>query len=384
MVVWLWLAGPALAAPTHVYLTWQEVDTSHTMTVIFQTRGRIEQPEVRYGSGPGRLDQRQKATSYQWLSTSRRIHVATLRNLEAGQVYRFVAGDAKDGYSAERKFRTLPADGAVRLVAGGDMYFEPETVDLLKQAARRSPMVALVGGDIAYADGKLRRANFWDRWLDNWEQNMVTPEGLTVPVIAAIGNHDVNGSFGQPKQNAPFYFGFLRQDANSYFERRLGGQTTLFVLDSGHVSPHGPTQSAWLGQALEKCASPWKLALYHVPCYPSHRGYQDHYSVQGRSYWVPLFDRFDLTAAFENHDHTLKRTPPLKANKVAQHGTVYLGDGCWGRPPRSVDPSLRWYEKTAASRAHVWMVDLDERGVTYEAIGTRGEKLDSYKTERAR
>ncbi|MGE0488919.1 MAG: fibronectin type III domain-containing protein [Vulcanimicrobiota bacterium] len=384
LVLFLWLAGPALAAPTHVYLTWQDPDTSHTMTVIFQTRGRVAQPQVRYGQRPDQLEQRQAATSYQWLSSSRRIHVATLRGLEPGQVYHFQAGDPTDGFCSKRKFKTLPSQGPVRFVTGGDMYFEPETVQLLEQAARRSPMVALVGGDIAYADGDLRRDGFWDRWLDNWEKNMVTPDGLTIPFIAAIGNHDVAGSFGQRKQKAPFYFGFLRQHADSYFERSLGDQVTVFVLDSGHVSPHGGTQSQWLRQSLEKCRSPWKFALYHVPCYPSHRGYGDYYSEQGRSHWVPLFDRFGLTAAFENHDHTLKRTPPLKANKIAKQGTVYLGDGCWGRPPRSVDPALRWYEATAASRAHVWMVDVGDDQVTYEAIGTAGQTLDRYTTERAK
>lgn len=41
-----------------------------------------------------------------------------------------------------------------------------------------------------------------------------------------------------------------------------------------------------------------------------------------------------------------QRTYPLKNNAVstAGNGTVYLGDGCWGRTPRAA--AQTWYEAT--------------------------------------
>jgi hypothetical protein len=49
-----------------------------------------------------------------------------------------------------------------------------------------------------------------------------------------------------------------------------------------------------------------------------------------------LFDRYGVQLAFENHDHTFKRTYPLRAGKLDPRGTVYLGDGCLSEHPRGV------------------------------------------------
>jgi hypothetical protein len=48
--------------------------------------------------------------------------------------------------------------------------------------------------------------------------------------------------------------------------------------------------------------------------------------------------RGNLTVSFENHDHAYKRTRVLRANQAATNGTVYIGDGCWGRTPRAAAP----------------------------------------------
>ncbi len=377
LIILLSLVGQA--QPRHLYLTWQGEDTSREMTVVFHTLGKVHQPEVRFGLEPQQLE-RAKVQSYQWFQTERRIHMARLTGLTPGRTYYFQAGSVSGGFSPVAKFRTVPDQGKIRMVTGGDMYFQPDTVKLLRQAALTSPDVVAIGGDIAYADGLPQRMNFWDRWLDNWEETMVSPEGYTLPMLLAIGNHDVRGGFGGRKDQAPFYFGLFRQDSTSYFRRRLGEYTTMFVLDTGHVAPQGGAQRAWLKKALEECDSGWKMALYHVPCYPSHRPFRNLHSDRSRKEWTPLFDQFQLTAAFENHDHTLKRTYPIVNDQVAQQGTVYFGDGCWGRPPRSVQSTRRWYEAKASSQAHVWVVDIDRDRIDYRAIGLEGQTLDQYRS----
>ena len=49
-------------------------------------------------------------------------------------------------------------------------------------------------------------------------------------------------------------------------------------------------------------------------------------------YWLPLFDRYNVVGAFENHVHQFKRTYPLKNGEVVNdtEGTIYFGDGAWG------------------------------------------------------
>jgi len=46
--------------------------------------------------------------------------------------------------------------------------------------------------------------------------------------------------------------------------------------------------------------------------------------------WNPLFDKYGLLGAFENHAHLFKVTHKLKGNMKHINGTLYLGDGAWG------------------------------------------------------
>jgi hypothetical protein len=49
-----------------------------------------------------------------------------------------------------------------------------------------------------------------------------------------------------------------------------------------------------------------------------------------REYWAPLFERYGVQIAFENHDHVYKRTVPLRSGAPHADGVVYIGDGSWG------------------------------------------------------
>ena len=65
-------------------------------------------------------------------------------------------------------------------------------------------------------------------------------------------------------------------------------------------------------------------------------------------------------------------------NKSDPHGTLYLGDGCWGMPARKVDPELHWYEVKAASLQHFWCVDVSRSKVEYRAVNKTGQVFDVY------
>lgn len=373
------LAIACEAQPRHLYLTWDNEDTAHTQTVVFQTLDRADNPRVEvFLEGEATAVPVQSAMLSH---TQRRIHWVTLKQLQPATKYRFRAGDQRYGMSPWRSFKTLPADESpLTIASGGDMYRHPETVQLLKAVAKHRPDIVLVGGDIAYADGNLDRVKFWDDWLDNWEQHLNPKDGPLVGMICAIGNHEVKGAFGKSKAEAPFYFGFFPQGGQPYFVRRLGQDTEVVVLDSGHVTSH-PSQVPFLQKALESMQSrqiPLRLALYHVPCYPTHRPYNDKYSALGRKHWVPLFDQYQVTAGLENHDHTCKRTHPLKGGKVVDSqlkGTVYLGDGCWGRTPRHV-AAKRWYHAQASPARHVWILNKKDATLECQAIGETGKVVD--------
>ncbi len=379
------IAVSSAAAPRHVYLTWQG-DTSRTITVNYQTFESGGASIVHFDTKPrsGRVDDYRfmavgRSHQIAGLEDGREIHWVELENLTPGQTYYFIAGNPKQGFTSERKFRTVSAGSEkLRFVTGGDMGVGPDMATLLQQAAKCSPAFGVVGGDLAYANDMLTNYTRWDVWLDHWQTNMITPAGYTIPMVLAIGNHEVRG--GMTPTNSRFYLRYFAQAGErSYHARTFGKNLAIFLLDSGHLSPHDGEQTEWLDAQLTAHRNvPHRMAVYHVPMYPSVRGYDGPSSVAGRQAWLPIFDRHHLTVAFENHDHAFKRTPPLRENKLNPDGTLYLGDGCWGMGARPVVAERRWYETKAASLQHFWCVDVSRKSVEYRAVNKTGQVFDVY------
>ena len=44
-----------------------------------------------------------------------------------------------------------------------------------------------------------------------------------------------------------------------------------------------------------------------------------------------------MDAVLEHHDHTFKRTHPLKDGMKDKYGVPYLGDGSWGQVRTPID-----------------------------------------------
>lgn len=387
-------AGEAAAqqGPRHVYLTWRG-STSTTMTVNAQTRAEVPEVEVRWDTEPRRgvpgaytRTTGGEAHRIEGLADGRWVHWIDLTGLEPGRRYWFVVGSEEDGFSAERSFRTLPDDDSpIRFVAGGDLGIGPAVRDLHAHAAARRPQFALIGGDLAYVNGVLEEVADWDDWFDQWTEVMVTPDGLTVPMVLAPGNHEVRGGYLGGPQRAPFYMGFFAQPGEpSFFRTQFGELMALYTLDTGHVVAH-EEQVAWLDAAMSRDAGlPYRFAQYHIPMYPSHRDYDGNSMLLAREHWLPVFDRHGLTAAFENHDHTFKRTHPLRGDERVpdgEKGTLYFGDGAWGRGDRPVRLSDRWYLAAQGANRHVWIVDVRRDGVEYRAVDTRGGVFHVYPSD---
>ncbi len=326
-----------------------------------------------------------------------RVYRFELRGLEPGASYDFrIALDERPA-GGWGSFRTMPREGPVRMAAGGDVGAEPLSLALLAQAARQSPHLLAIGGDLAYANGLTSNWPRWRAWLEHVTEALVTPDGHTVPLVLAIGNHEVNvgrdggvSESASAEQKAPFYFALFAQDQGgggqgtaggaTYFRRGLGSVGVLYVLDSGHLVSH-EEQGVWLAERMEADAGlPNRLALYHVPLYPAHRSYED--SAGGRAAWEEVFHRGGLTVAFENHDHVFKRSHPIRLGEVVEEGegVLYLGDGCMGQDARTVDVEERWYIARSASEPHFWTAELSGEGATFRAFDEEGRLLDLVST----
>ncbi len=396
LLIVTWASSFSLqATPQHLIFTYQD-DPSQSFTANWQiiSKNKIKPSDanVYYDT----VSRKGEPDAYAYTSTStavkikglddRMIYRAKIGGLEAATTYYLMVGNADHGYSKEIKIRTLPNDGSrLRFATGGDMGVSKDTRTLLRLAAARQPQFSVIGGDVAYANGKLSNVAAWDTWLKYYTEEMITPDGFQIPIILAIGNHEVRGAYNQPKDNAPFYFGFFAQDeAHSYFSIKFSDSFALIVLDTGHIASH-KSQSKWLREKLKSFHDITHVAaVYHVPLYPSHRDFMGAHSLEGRTHWGPIFDEYELTVAFENHDHTYKRSHPMKNGKPSEDGTgtLYLGDGCWGRGTRSINFMGRDYLAKSGSIQHFWMVDVSaNEGMRYKAVDIDDQVFDIYPSD---
>ena len=393
--------------PISVYLTWQRNPES-TMTVQWISLSSRKQDIVEYRRSDETAWQR---TAGRHLSlpgpSGYLVHRVELTDLTPHTAYTFRTGSDAVAY----KFRTMPADDTtpIRFVVGGDMYHD--SLEILektnRQAAKTNPDFALVGGDIAYAansQGALsesfhswaewalsdlpvisnkitKKRQRWIDWIVAWKNQMVTTDGRLIPMLPALGNHDVNGGYGQPsKQAIYFHTLFAMPGKQGYNVLDFGHRMCIVILDTGHTNTICGWQTQWLNQALsDRQHFPLKFALYHVPAFPSIRNPNSKYCALARKCWVPLFEKYNLTAAFEHHDHNYKRSYPIRNGKIDPTGVLYLGDGAWGVDAprvRKKNHPIPWYISKMVPRRHFILVTIVGNIPHFTAIDTDGIIFD--------
>lgn len=318
------------------------------------------------------------------------LHRVELTQLMPDTLYQFKQADTDRIYS----FQTMPTEltRPIRFVEGGDMYHDATTEYMkvtCKKAASTHPDFALLGGDIAYAVTHLRskeKMERWIEWLQTWSSTMVTDEGRMIPVIAAIGNHDVLGQYNQtPAEAVVFRAIFPKIDDKVYGVLDFGKYLSLFILDSGHATPVDGIQKKWLKSALkEREGTPHMFAAYHVPAYPSFRSYNHENCKSVRNNWVPVFEKGGIRLAFEHHDHAYKRTKSLLKNKPNAEGITYLGDGAWsvGKPrsPLFVKKGANHLAKFVSSRHFLLVTIFPDGQELVLSISDTGKILDEYRS----
>lgn len=375
-------------SPTAVYLTWQRKPDT-TMTVQWITTLNENQDEIQYrrsGADKWNLDSAPAIKLPQ--NVAYELHRIELTHLKPNALYEFRIGQNGKIF----KFHTLPShlNQSIRFVVGGDMYhglkFLSHMEKICQESASYDPFFALVGGDIAYsASSNKNKEEDFQRWLDwvkAWNKCMVRNDGALIPVVPAIGNHETNGRFEQSPEQAKFFYAFFPMPGpKGYNVLDFGDYMSLFILDSSHTHPVAGDQTNWLYSVLEKRRDcPRKFALYHVPAWPSVDTKTDHVSKAIRDNWVPCFEKFNLTTAFENHCHTYKRSHPILGNAIDETGVLYIGDGAWGvsntRTPKT--PKEMWYIARSASIRHFVLVTMEKNRTVYQGIDQWGRVFDEH------
>lgn len=371
--------------PVAVYLTIQKKPDSQ-MTVCFVMPTVSQKQQLKYREKDSGLWNEIETEPRQFPENlPYTLFIAELEGLKAETRYEFTLQGENKVYA----FKTLPStlERPIKFVVGGDIYHdEIATVEGMNRvASAQNPDFALLGGDIAYSGAKFiyfaEEGKRWVKFLNMWSKTMRDSDGNIIPFIATIGNHDVNGRYDQDPSRAFFYrFLIPTRSPTTFHLVDFGNYLSLWVLDSGHAASVDGMQTLWLEKTLlGRIHVPFKVALYHVPAYPSARPFDNKRSMAVRKYWVPLFERLGMTVAFENHDHAYKRTHLIRENAVSEKGVLYVGDGAWGveDPRRPKTPEQAWYLAASAQKRHIILATIFQKELKIQAFGSNGEIFDS-------
>ena len=389
--------------PLSFFLTWR-TDPTTTMTIDWHTSPEcLNQSSVFHYKKAGTDEWIETTANYRsFPHTDLTIHRVEIRNLEPGTTYRVRFG----GNSKEYKFNTMPAEleEPLRFATGGDTDHDDSFRKMNRAVMEFDPEFIVWGGDLAYANADPVRAYRWPDFFQGIKETLVTDEGLITPIVVAIGNHEVfysqrliwgrNPHHEHTEEEAlafmlkhnlwdgkPTFFHelFAFPGDPAYGVLDFGDYMSLVILDSNHSTPVAGGQAGWLREIMaERQGVPHMFPVYHVPAYPSHRSYDGTTSTQIREHWVPHFEEYGVRVAFENHDHTYKRTHPIRNGEIAEDGIVYLGDGSWARGPRDGDSKDEWYIHTFAEENHGIIVTLDGDKQSYIMVNNEGVVFDTY------
>ena len=298
--------------PRQIVLTWQS-DPTTTMTVTWRTDIEGER-SIAFFSTNKDLDideyESKEAETYTFEETEAWLHTLELTNLVPGETY-WVVLQTDDGTSDKFCFRTAPDNPSdIKFIVGSDAQHLRSQMSVIREvhrkAAEEDPDFFVYSGDFVNAELSDYE---WDLFFDLWHELMITDEGRRIPIIPALGNHEVVAGYGGSIETAVFYFNRFKMPAPyTYHVINYGPELTIISLDSGHASPVDGEQVTWLEKTLqENQDSTWKLAHSH------DGGWWGSGAVptKVRCLWVPLFEKYGVDVVHSGHIHSYIKTWPI-------------------------------------------------------------------------
>jgi len=384
----------------HVRVLWMENPSSEAV-ISWSTREEGKKHRVYYdteprGGEPDDYAKRQKTfrdgkfttvdEDVSWTVPTYYHHVYLDKLKPATPYYLVIESD--DAVSREFHFVTAPEkDEPLAILHGGDSRIGAQSGpsggldpydhnDRQKMNLRMATLLEDHPGIIALAHGGdycLRaELRFMDRWLTDFELT-TTKEGRLLPIIPTRGNHDKGVGFEE-------IFAWPDLKTDYYYTTKLSEEIALITLNT--ELSIGGDQRDWLEKNLDALRrnNRWVFTQYHQPAYTSVKNPQR--SASQLTYWVPLFEKYNVDLVCESDDHALKRTLPIRNGAPdLENGIVYIGDGGLGVPQRTPDPSRWWLQKPgfAKSAHHVFMLQFNQKEMRGRAFGMDGEVLDDFR-----
>lgn len=372
--------------PAGLFLTW--VDNPYSSIVIdYHTLpGFSESTSISFRETGTVKWKTAKGEMFPYPHSDRSIHRVYIKGLKPGRTYQFQV----NGFDRVYNFRTVSKDkdAVVRFAIGGDTMHRKFWMDSVNLVARSyDPDFIVWGGDLAYANGSPDNIEKWYQWHESIMETLIDSTGRAIPILLGIGNHEVQKKTEEFKPTdemrlkfAPFFYSFFAFPGQpGYAAIDFGKYLSLIFLDTDHTNPIEGEQTEWLEKTLKKRKGfTHMMPVYHVPGFPSNRDFEGKTQREVRTHFVPLFEEYGVEVAFEHHDHTYKRTHPIRNGQIVpdEEGIVYLGDGAWGVGQRKTNDA--WYLARRESKRHCMIVTLQGKSVDVVMVDMKGDVFDRY------
>lgn len=376
--------------PPALYAVWTS-DPTTSLSIIWNTRDDVSEevkhpPILEY-----RLRNNEKGNWKQVESrrnplpfSNRIIHRADLSHLRPDTEYSF----RLDSNARVYYFLTMPAklNRPVRFAAGGDTKADEDFEKTNIEAMKHDPDFIMFGGDLAYENGSPKLVDRVFSWMEIAKKTFIREDGRIIPIIASIGDHEGRrafppGYFERLEDEAPYYYAmFPFPGVPGYGVLDVSDYLSIVVLQAGFGAKVEGKQTQWLEKTLrERGKVPHIFPLYHHGVYPTIRPVH----TAQQKLWAPLFEKYGVRVAFENHDHAYKRTYPIRDGKrVADgEGVVYLGDGSWGQLRTKINAENWYLARALAVRSFIiGTIQPKKDGVDqyFRMYDQYGNLIDSY------
>lgn len=293
-------------------------------------------------------------------------HYVRLSNLRPNTTYYFRIKDS-GGSSRIYSFQTAPASPYSRLsiIAGGDSRnYRKARVDANKLVGKLRPHFVLFGGDMTASDV----AEEWLDWFDDW-QHTISNDGRLTPIVVARGNHEYSNKTLIDLFDVPTI---------DLFYAHTFGSDLLRIYTLNSLIPSGGKQRQWLLKDLQEHEHiQWKMAQYHHTIRPHTKLKPEKNDMLLN--WASLFYEYQVKLVVESDAHVVKTTYPVKPSRSVgssegfirdnEHGTVYIGEGCWGAPLRKNDDAKPWTRASGSFNQFKWIF-IDREKIEIRTVKT--------------
>ena len=322
---------------------------------------------------------------------------ARLTGLTPNTVYYFVIKDDQ-GISSRYSFKTISDNDndSIRFISGGDTRTGAPLIEASdcrqrrqngnKLVAKIRPDFVAFTGDFIFSENIIQVNQFWGDWLQDWTLTF-SPDGRIAPCCGAFGNHEVNEDLVKI---------FDISSTDNYYAINFGGTLLrLYTLKSDEsVSACDNTaQLNWFLNDLQTHTGNsnephWKFIQYHIPMVP-HGQYSP--NQPQIDCWADKFQQYKVRLSMDGHTHVVKYTWPIVPSNAGNsekgfikdtiNGTVYIGEGTWGAPLRSLYSPNSWTRDQGAFDAFqvvlVSKYETNVKTVKFENIASVGQITDA-------